>query len=295
MIYLILGVVSSAGIFVTFKVIENKRTDLLTAIIINYLTASVAGFLINLFIYQLPVQSVYSAIPSALIIGVLFILMFFVVGLSTKHAGLTVTTLASKMSLIFPVMFSIFIDPMDKFTPVKTMAFILTFIAIALTVYKKPEKKFNRNVQIFLPVVLFLGMGLVDSVVKFAQQFHVSSEKSAIFSTMVFFVAFITGIVILLFKKNSYAQMFNIKNVLPGIVLGLFNYGSIFFIIKALNHQSFPQTQWLDSSIIFGLNNTGIVLLNTFIGYFYFKEHLLKMNWLGITLSLVVIYILSIA
>jgi len=111
---------------------------------------------------------------------------------------------------------------------------------------------------------------------------------------MVFFVAFVSGLIVMVFRKKNIQKIVQPKNILPGVVLGLFNYGSIYFIIKALNHQTIQNSNWLDSSVIFGLNNTGIVVLNTFIGYFYFREKLLKVNWIGISLALVVIYILSI-
>lgn len=294
MIFLILCIISSAGIFVTFKYIENKQTDLLTAIITNYFVAAITGLIINSFTNKLSFSSAYTAIPAAVIIGVLFIVMFFVIGISTRHAGMTITTLASKMSVVIPIMFSIFIDPADRLTSIKMAAFVLALVAIGFTVYKKPETSTRLNLRMFLPLLLFAGMGIVDSMVKFAQQYHVSSEKSAIFSTMVFFVAFVSGLIVMVFRKKNIRKIVQPKNILPGVVLGLFNYGSIYFIIKALNHQTIQNSNWLDSSVIFGLNNTGIVVLNTFIGYFYFREKLLKVNWIGISLALVVIYILSI-
>lgn len=294
MIYLLLCILSSAGIFITFKYIENKQTDLLTAIIMNYLIATLTGLVLNYFTNNLSFTDARSAVPSAIIIGILFILMFFVIGMSTRYAGMTITTLASKMSVIFPILFSILIDPADHMTGLKLTAFVLTLIAIGFTVYKKPETSTRRDIKIFIPVLLFLGMGLVDSMVKFAQQYHVTSEKSAIFSTMVFFIAFVTGLIILMFRKQHAGTLLQWKHISPGVVLGIFNYGSIFFIIKALNHQTVQHAAWLDSSVIFGLNNTGIVVLNTIIGFFYFKEQLLKINWLGIFLAIIVIYILSI-
>lgn len=293
MVYLILCILSSAGIFVVFKVIENKKTDLLTAIISNYLTATIVGINLNFFTGNFSLQTLQPAIPSAIIIGVLFILMFFVVGLSTKHAGLTITTLASKMSVVFPIVISMLIDPTDHLTPAKTVAFILTLIGIALSVYKNPTKTPETKFQVFIPVLLFTGMGLVDSMVKFAQQYHVTSEKSAIFSTMVFFVAFLTGAIICFVRKKNPYVLFNWTNISPGIVLGIFNYGSIYFIIKALNHRIIQESSWLDSSVIFGLNNIGIVIITTLLGFFYFKENLLKINWIGIIISLSVIYFLS--
>jgi uncharacterized membrane protein len=71
-------------------------------------------------------------------------------------------------------------------------------------------------------------------------------------------------------------------------MLGIINYGTMFFIIKALN------SKLLEASTLFPINNLSILTLSTFISVIVFKEKLSKKNWLGIGLSLIAIIILGI-
>ncbi|MCD6366148.1 MAG: hypothetical protein J7L46_01265, partial [Bacteroidales bacterium] len=72
-----------------------------------------------------------------------------------------------------------------------------------------------------------------------------------------------------------------------GILLGLVNFGTIYFLIATLNSGIFP------SAVIFGVNNTGIVLLSFLFGLLFFKEKLLKINMVGIILSIAAIFMLT--
>ena len=49
----------------------------------------------------------------------------------------------------------------------------------------------------------------------------------------------------------------------------------------------------MDSSVIFGVNNIGIVALSVLIGLWFFKEKLLFLNWLGILLSAVALFLFA--
>jgi len=86
--------------------------------------------------------------------------------------------------------------------------------------------------------------------------------------------------------------MLSIKPLIWGIMLGISNFGSIYFLIRTLNHRS-PQGNIIDSSIVFGVNNTGIVVLSVFTGFIVFREKLKRINWIGVGLALVAIIIFA--
>ena len=72
-------------------------------------------------------------------------------------------------------------------------------------------------------------------------------------------------------------------------LLGLVNYCSIYFLLKAL------KIEGLESSSLFTINNVGIVTLTTLMGITFFKEHISKLNWIGIALALIGITLMSLA
>ena len=282
--FLILCILSSTGIFVVFKSLERYSIPSFPIIVINYFAATMLGFFINRG------QVTYNGIKEmdwlamSVIIGILFIIMFFLVALSTRKAGISVTTVASKMSVIFPIVFSLIIDASDQISFIKIAAIICTLGGVFLTVYKPNNRTLDKAV-LYIPIILFFGMGLVDSLVKFAQHRFVNDSDTALFSAVLFLNAFVSGIVVLIFFPAFHKSMLKPKIWGWGLLLGVVNFGSIYFLVRALNYVSSGGFR-LDSSVVFGINNIGIVALSVFIGRLIFKERLQPLNWLGIILSL---------
>ena len=293
MTYLIRCIFSSTGIFIVFKYLDKKNLPSFPVIIINYLVASIMGFLINAD--QVKVSDIFSAswIPVSILIGFLFIVMFFVIARSSNEAGISVTTVASKMSVVFPIAFSMMIDPSDKLTLLKGAAVLATLTGVLLTVYE-PGRSLQARKRKYLPLVLFIGMGLVDSLVKFAQHSYVSDRETALFSAALFAMAFLTGIVMLPFRKEGISEFKSAAVWRWGLLLGIVNFGSIYLMVSALNHVNEYGAR-IDSSVIYGANNIGIVSLSVLAGLFIFREKLRRINWVGIAISAIAIVLFSIS
>lgn len=289
--FLILCILSSTGIFIVFKSLDRFRIPSFPVIVINYLVATLLGFLINHNQVNFSSISKSDWLPLSMIIGILFIVMFFLVAYSTQKAGISVTTVASKMSVIFPIVFSLAIDPSDNITFIKTAAIVCTLSGVALTVYKSRKSTLDRAV-IYVPIILFAGMGVVDSLVKFAQHHFVSDPDTALFSAILFLNAFLTGIIILIFMPKHHRRFLQPVTWGWGILLGAVNFGSIFFLVRALNYSS-RSGSGIDSSVIFGVNNTGIVGLSILVGLWIFRERLKPLNWLGIFLSAIALILFA--
>jgi drug/metabolite transporter (DMT)-like permease len=209
--------------------------------------------------------------------------MFFLVASSSAKAGISITTTAGKMSVIFPIVFSMIIDPSDQLSILKSAAIGAALIGVALTVYKPGKGGFDRTV-ILIPLLLFVGMGIVDSLVKFAQHRSVDDSETALFSAVLFFNAFLSGLIILLFRPRFYRSFTRLTNWGWGVLLGAVNFGSIYFLVRALNYIS-PAGNTIDSSVIFGINNIGVVALSVMTGLLVFRERLASINWVGISIS----------
>jgi drug/metabolite transporter (DMT)-like permease len=281
--FLLLCILSSTGIFVIFKSIDRQGIPAFPVIVINYLVATILGFAIHTGEISARVLGEAPWLPIGALIGILFIIMFFLVAFSTRKAGISITTVASKMSVVFPILFSLFIDPSDRLTFLKTAAIIVTLSGVGLSVYKPRKGRVDLAVM-YIPVLLFLGMGMVDSLVKYAQHRFVGDSHTAIFSAVLFLNAFLAGLIALLFYPRYFRNFGKPVTWMWGLLLGMVNFGSIFFMIRALNYLA-PSGNRIDSSVIFGANNIGIVALSVLVGLWVFREKLLLLNWLGILLS----------
>lgn len=285
MIYILLTILSSTSIYVIFRLAKNYSCKLSSLITLNYLVASFLGFGILLQFKTSLLAESESWLPFALLLGILFILMFYLIGNSSQKAGITITTLANKLSLVFPVLFSLFYFH-EQISPIKYIGIISAVIAVFLTVFKSDIKKTNI-IYFLLPALIFVGSGITDSVVKYVQTVKINQSESAIFSSFVFLVAFIISLLIVVFnKKISLKTDFHSPTIIFGVLLGLVNFGSLFFLINALNKSN------LKSSFVFAIVNMAIVILSAIIGRLLFFEKLSKINTVGIFLAIVSIYIL---
>ena len=285
MIYLILCILASVGIFVIFKLADKKGINLYSVIFINYIIATLLGFFLNDINLSLSYVLNSPWFFLAAIIGIMFTGTFFLIGFSTKKAGIAVTSVSAKLSLVIPTTFSIFYDPADAFSWMKLSGIILALVAVVFLVWKKRTEKINLR-YVFLPVLLFLGLGLVDAFVKFAQQDYLDEYNLSVFSTFVFLFAFFTALIAGFIIRYDFRKIFNLRSTIAGITLGIFNFGTIYFIVLALNFSNLP------GSSVFGINNMGTILTSVLIAILFFNEKLTLLNKAGILISLVAIWML---
>lgn len=285
MINILLSILSSTSIFILFRGIEKFKVSTFHAIVINYLVACTLGFTLSSGWNVIPQTIEKNWFFISLIMGVLFIVMFFMIGISSQRAGISITTVACKMSVIIPILFSILYYK-ELVTWQKISGIGLALIALLFSVWKKPEKK-ESIFLILLPLILFAGLGTIDTLVKYAQQSYVLPDEIAFFTAFVFGVSFVVGVTIGVFGNGFFSGFAHFYTLIFGILLGLSNFGSFYFMIKALN------TSGMDSSIVFGINNIGIVALSVMAGLILFKEKLKIINWIGIIFSVLAIWFLT--
>ncbi len=285
MIYLLLCIFSSTAIIILFKYFDQLKINTFNAIIINYITASLIGLIISFNSLKSINIFIQPWLPVAILIGVLFVVMFNVIAITTQKAGISVSSVASKMSVIVPMLFSILYYH-EQINNYKIAGMVLSVIAVVSTAIRKNIYFENRK-YLFLPFILFIGMGLVDSLVKFSQHEYLRDQNLPVFTTLLFTISAIAGIIVRLFKKSLRNSPVNLKTVVAGMLLGIANFGTFYFLVHALN------SNFVDSSVIFGLNSVGIVLLSVFLAIILFKEKLTFINWTGIVLSIITIFVLT--
>jgi len=177
--------------------------------------------------------------------------------------------------------FSILIDANDNYSNIKFILLIMAILAVFLSVYKKRVKTIDSLFIIFLPFILFVLMGIADSLVKYSQNYYIKDEsQSSIFSFLIFSFAAIWGIILIMFQKDK-KEILQPKVLITGIILGICNFGSLYFFINALNSLTF------NNSLVIALNNMGVVLFSIIIALSFFKEKLSKLNKAGIAFTII--------
>jgi drug/metabolite transporter (DMT)-like permease len=278
LIYLLLSILFSSGLFVIFKFFSIYKIDVLKAIVINYITAFILGFLFSESNFSILEVSNQPWFLGSIFLGILFVAIFFVMAMTSQKNGVSVASVAGKMSVVIPVFFGIFLYN-ESFSFLKITGIFIVLIAVYLTSFKE-EKSISQKNTLLFPVLLFLGSGTIDTVLKYIEINFVSKEDVSIFSGSLFGIAAIVGCLFLLIQQIKQPTSFGIKNLIAGILLGVPNYFSIIFLIKSL------QTRGFESSMLFTINNVGIVVLSTIFGVVLFKEHFSLKNKIGIALAI---------
>lgn len=286
MIYLVLSILSSTVIFVTFKLFDRFKINRLHAIVVNYIVASSCGIIA----YESAVS--FGDIVSkdwfyyTAALGLLFIVIFNLMAITTQRSGLSVVSVATKMSLVIPIVFGL-IYYKESLGILKFIGIILALIAVYLASIKtKTGLKINKRNLIY-PLLVFLGSGIIDTSLKYLEDTHVAKNEVSIFSSTIFAAAAIVGILILLGQGIGGKFKFQWKNVIGGICLGIPNYFSVYFLVHAL------RSDILESSGIFTVNNVAIVMTSTLVGILLFREKLMPKNWLGILLAVISILLVT--
>jgi drug/metabolite transporter (DMT)-like permease len=309
MLYLFTSILFTSSLYVLFKLFPRYKVNSFVAIVFNYITCGLVGtqfYQKPLYDYLLEISLMLFLL--SIITGIFFILVFYAQNLATRQLGVAGGTVVSRMSLVIPASYSIIMLG-ERLSLTKVLGILLALAAIYFTVYagekkdKQNEKeeedakentaekeklggKKNKKITWLIPLLAFLGVGLTDTLLNISRSYFIEGKPDFIYTDFLFASAAITGIFILSAQKAPVKTVFKPQNVLWGILLGLLNYFSLYFFIKAL------ASNQLEFSKLFPINSVGIVLVSTLASILFFRE---KMTWrrlLGIGMAIAAILLL---
>ncbi|MFD2890907.1 EamA family transporter [Flavobacterium chuncheonense] len=282
---LLLAILCASILYFVFKLYSKYNINTFQAIVFNYATACLVGLVFTPR-KNISLEGIFERpwLIYSFVLGFMFITVFNILGKTSQVNGVTVASVASKMSMIIPILFGIlFLN--EKLSFQKIIGILLAIIAVYF-VSKKSEIKTSYS-TLLLPILLFIGAGTIDTSMNYIQLKFLKQNEISIFSSTTFLVAFSIGISILLYQITTKKTTFEFKNIIGGIALGIPNYFSMYFLIKALQNPN------IESATIFTLINIGVILLSTFFGILFFKESLKKQNYIGILLAIIAVFLLQ--
>jgi len=285
MLYLILSMLSSAAIMVVFKLFERYRIDTSDAIVVNYAVAASLSFLLDptgIAIKDAPYEPWF---VNALIMGVLFISLFNIIGISAQRIGVSVTTVANKMSLVIPVLYAV-LALGESCGLYKILGLAAALIAVILTTRKNEHHPVERR-YISFPLIVFVGSGFIDAFFKYNQVHTLGTNGLEPFTGFIFLTAGCIGLFVWLYRYFVQQKVPAINAFVGGIMLGIPNYFSVYFLLKALSMKG------LESSVVIPVNNMAIVALGAIAGVLIFREKLNRLNYIGIVLCFVSILLIG--
>ncbi|PCE63657.1 hypothetical protein [Sediminicola luteus] len=282
--HLLLSVACSTFIFLVFKLYPVYKVNTFYAIVTNYWVAFAVGW----YYYngELGFTEVFSMpwFPYTLALGVLFISIFNLMAKTSQTVGVSVASVATKMSLVIPVVLAVWLYK-EQMGILRFTGILLALAAVYFASIKESKSGFSYKMLVW-PVLVFLGSGAIDASLQYFENNMVAKTDLPVFSATIFGAAGCTGLLIMGYKLFRNATLPKVKDGLGGLALGVPNFFSIFFLLKALG--GFEET-----SVVFTVNNVAIVMVTTLLGIVLFQEKLSTKNWIGISMAVISIVMVA--
>lgn len=253
---------------------------------VNYFVCFITGSIVN---GGSPLNSdilTTSWFPFAAGLSATFIIFFNVNAYTTQKVGMIVTGIFQKLSLIIPVILGILIFG-ESISLSKYIAIGLTFVAIFMinsTRGQSEEILAQAKRYWYWPLLVFFGSGLIEGVLFYAQETGRVQDAGIAFVSILFFMAGCWGLLYMILKN----QLRRIKwiDVMAGVLIGVPNFFTIYLIIKGLD------MGW-EGSVLFPVNNVGVIATTAVIGMLLFKEKLTSYNLVGLVIAMVAVVLIS--
>jgi drug/metabolite transporter (DMT)-like permease len=283
---LILSIASATCILLVFKLIPRFGANTLHAITANYAVATVLGLILLPDKSQLLEQGLDSWVWAGLAVGCLFTGVFFVMAKTSQHIGVGTAGVASKLSLVFSAAMLAILNPEHPLGIGHYLTLGLAMAGVYLSSMNRAEEKIPSSLLI-LPLLVFTGSGLIDVVLVYHSNYVLESGfQRGLFICLPFLSAFACGATISMLKARKGREQVKRISILLGLLLGLANFGSVFFLLRIFD------SGYLSKTAVIPANNLGIILAGTAMGVMFFKESLTRQRIVGLALSLAAMVLL---
>lgn len=279
---LLFAIISASLLFNIFKYFEKYKVVSLYAIVINYLIASSLSFIVPEETKSIQYAMDQPWLPIAIFLGFLFVSLFQVMAYASQVIGVATTTIANKITFIFPTALGILFFSED-WNLLKLLGFVIAIAAIILTAEKKIKLPKGNSYGII--ALLFFGGGLLESLLNYSSKHLIAQGDTSLYFGYLFFFAFVFGIMMMIRHIIKSKIKPTLKDVLWGVILGIPNYFSMYMLLESLDE--------LPSSTVFPVANMGVILCSTFFSVILFKEKISKKKALALGCSILAIALIS--
>jgi drug/metabolite transporter (DMT)-like permease len=307
MINLVFAVVCSVAIGMIFKHTGPTDIDRTALLTVNYGAAvGVATLLIG--IGGRSVEGKLGLSPSLLALGVgtgaLLIAGFFLLAYATDVAGMSLAIGVMRVSVVIPFLASWLVwEEVPSLAQGVGMVLAAGAFFLIARKERRPEPvpvaaggaKGGTGEAPIAPDVDWHAFGVlaltfcmgggVDLSMKMFEEGFGATNSSVLFLLLAFGVAFLIGAVMVVAQGLRKGKWPGARTVGWGLLLGVVNYGSLEFLLRAV--------AVLPGPFVFPANNIAIMVLAAGLGVYFWNEHLSRPNRIGIGLAIVALVLLK--
>ncbi len=302
MLYLALAILCSASIALIFNYSEGHNLNRLAVTTANYFMASLVSLyliwesrlaikvdlssldFIDEFKSVISRNGIFSteasivwAIAVGIVAGFFFFASFIYYQRSVKEDGASLSGCFAKLGILVPMALSLILwnEIPTLWQWIGILLSIIAILVVNLSFKELSIKSIRGNL-----ILLFLLGGLAEFSNKIFQQYAESSYKG-IFLFSVFFTAFLIS---LLFTVN-HKQRVRRRDLLIGLLVGIPNLFSSFFLIMALDT--------VKTSVAFPIFSAATILVINLGGYLLFGERLNPRERISVLITVIALVLIN--
>lgn len=287
MISLFMTILCSTLNHLLLKGFQKRRILILPAVVTNYLVCVGVGYLFlnpaarNAAVFQ----SHWFGFTVAQ--GVLLIGSFLLISRTTRINGVSIAALSTRLAVIVPTAAAFFLYG-DAATILKLTGIALAAAALYLSCADNGASLGAvRGENWLLPAVLFTVFGLNMTLAKWVQHHYLDDMTYHAYLTLSFGFAFLTGVGVLAVAMIRGKSGFGGRDLLAGLLLGINNYGAIYFMLRAIGQEG-----W-ESSVVFPTISVSVVVSSFAAGYAIFHETISRTRLAALGVGILAILLIN--
>lgn len=298
MLYFLLSVLFTVALYLIMRAYPRYKIQSFHAIVFNYYACVATGLVLSpdLTLFQ-HVSWSSEATLLTLALGIMFVTAFVLIGQTTQKVSVTAASLAANMSLVIPVIFGLFVfrNANKIYTLWNYQGLILALIALALGAIQKKESgtdsplsTVNLNWMVLvLPLLTFVATGTNNTLINYLSMAFYQPREITLFMVVSCVGAVIVGTFLLLARVLINREKVAMRSVVGGLILGVPNFLSFYFLLKALG--AFGNS----AAFVFPIYNILTMMASSAAAWFLFREKLNRLNRLGLLLAVIAILLIS--
>lgn len=274
---LLASVCCSVAVSVLLKVARRHSIAVDQAIAVNYAMAAA----LTVVLLRPDPSTLLRPTASWLVLlalGVLLPTIFLAMAAAVRVAGIVLSDAAQRLSLLIPLIAS-FVLFGETASGGKLAGIALALVALVFLLIRPG----TRNPALHagwqptgLLLAVWIGYGSIDVLFK-----HLAAAGLA-FSNSLLITFSLSGLLLAAYLISQHTRWTG-RSMAAGLLLGLLNFGNIYFYLRA--HQQFSQ----NPTLVFAAMNIGVISMGALIGAGVFREKLSRLNLAGVALAIIAV------
>ena len=279
MVAFVLTIAFTVAIYWLFRAFKEWGLSTSWAITINYFVAALFGW--SLAGGPEAMNQTLDApwLPVVVIMGLCFYPLFQLTARCTQTLGVSVASIATKLSMAIPVIVFVLFDGMGSSHPGQWAGVALAFPAVVLASASGEDtgRPWWKSLH-WMPFVMFAGSGCIDLVFGwYAMDPALTQEGMRFAFASVPFT--LGGMVGLLHAVWNQTPLPSWKDLMGGLALGLVNFGSLYVLLLAYD------AMLMDRAMVVPVLNLSVIVVATIGGMWIFGDRLDRQARWGVAVA----------